>query len=316
MKYSRRKFLSYLALTGTTAGGIWVWTSNAWAFRFLRERIVEVRREILPPDEMPDWKRWPENGITLAWLGHATVLIRFYGVWILTDPALFPRVGLDLRLFTFGIKRWTLPALTPEQLPPIDLVLLSHAHMDHMDLPSLRSMPRGVPLVTARDTSDVLKGTVSMAHEMGWGENKVIQTRAGEVQIRAFEVNHWGARWLKSERRGYNGYVIEREGKKLIFGGDTAMCDHFTSLRGSGPYEAAIMPIGAYDPWIHVHCTPEQAVTMANQAGARYLVPVHHRTFRLSRETLSEPMERLEQALHREPERLALRGVGETFSIL
>ena len=77
---------------------------------------------------------------------------------------------------------------------------------------------------------------------------------------------------------------------------------------------AAIMPIGAYRPWIWNHCTPEQAVEMANWAGARYIVPVHHQTFRLSEEPLTEPIERLEEALQREPERLALRKVGESFT--
>src|SRR5438105_3440791 len=84
---------------------------------------------------------WSDNAITLAWLGHATVLINFYGVWILTDPALFPRIGVDLWFTTVGMLRHTSCALLPSQLPEIDLVLVSHAHFDHLDTASLASIP-------------------------------------------------------------------------------------------------------------------------------------------------------------------------------
>jgi len=82
-------------------------------------------------------------------------------------------------------------------------------------------------------------------------------------------------------------------------------------MRSRGPFDAAILPIGAYNPWIWHHCTPEEAVEMANLAGARYIVPVHHQTFRLSNEPMTEPIQRLQAAL--EPERLALSKIGETF---
>ena len=98
-----------------------------------------------------------------------------------------------------------------------------------------------------------------------------------------------------------------------MFGGDTALCDSFAELRTLGPIDLAIMPIGAYDPWIHSHCTPEQAVQMANDAGAQFIMPVHHQTFRLSSEGFREPIERFQMALQRTPERIALREIGETF---
>ena len=124
-------------------------------------------------------------------------------------------------------------------------------------------------------------------------------------------MQHWGQRWPSELARGYNGYILSREGKHLLFGGDTAWTPLFRAVRGE--YEAAIMPIGAYDPWIQSHCTPEQALEMVNLAGARYIVPVHHQTFRLSRERMLEPIERLTAALSGERERLGLQSVGETF---
>jgi len=110
--------------------------------------------------------------------------------------------------------------------------------------------------------------------------------------------------------------VLEREGRKLMIGGDTAITSAFKQHRALGPFEAAVMPIGAYDPWIWNHCTPEQAVAMADAAGARLFVPVHHQSFELSREPFMEPIERAQEALAQEHGRLALREIGETAVLL
>ncbi len=126
-------------------------------------------------------------------------------------------------------------------------------------------------------------------------------------------MKHWGARKQRDTYRGYNGYLLERKGRRIIFAGDTAMTDSFAELRRHGEVDLAIMSIGAYNPWIRSHCTPEQAVEMADTAGARFIMPVHHQTFRLSFEPLREPIERFQAALRDQPERIALREIGETF---
>jgi L-ascorbate metabolism protein UlaG (beta-lactamase superfamily) len=128
-------------------------------------------------------------------------------------------------------------------------------------------------------------------------------------------VKHWGARKRRDMYRGYNGYLLKRNGRHIIFAGDTAMTDSFAGLRRYGEIDLAIMSIGAYNPWIRSHCTPEQAVEMADAAGARFIVPVHHQTFRLSFEPLREPIERFEAALGKTPGRIALREIGETFML-
>ena len=110
-------------------------------------------------------------------------------------------------------------------------------------------------------------------------------------------------------------FEVEREGRRLLIGGDTALTDAFRAHRRFGPFEAAVMPIGAYNPWITNHCTPEQAVAMADAAGARLFVPVHHQSFSLSREPVREPIERTEQMLRDERDRLALSEVGQTIVI-
>jgi L-ascorbate metabolism protein UlaG (beta-lactamase superfamily) len=160
----------------------------------------------------------------------------------------------------------------------------------------------------------LLAGTGLQAPEaLRWGQKTRTRTAHGEVDIHAFEVNHWGARWKVDNYRGYNGYVVEREGKKLIFGGDTAWTSSFRNLRALGPFDLAIMPIGAYQPWICSHCTPEQAVRMVNDAGANYLLPIHFKTFAFGREGSTEPINRLEAAI--EPDRIGWTDVGQTFKL-
>jgi L-ascorbate metabolism protein UlaG (beta-lactamase superfamily) len=290
--------------------------SASWAGRFVRARIDEIGRQVPAAPYTPVPAAWDDNAISLAWLGHATVLINFYGVRIVTDPVFFARIGVDVGIGSFGPLRLTACALAPAAMPELDLVLVSHAHFDHLDTPSLRAV-RGRPAaLVAPHTSTLLpRRRYSSIDELRWTEQKIVRTPRGDVRVRSIEVKHWGARLGRDTYRGWTGWVVEREGKRLLVGGDTAHTPLFRDHRRYGPFEAAVMPIGAYDPWIWNHCTPEQAVAMADAAGARLLVPVHHQTFRLSREAAREPIERAEAALAREQGRLALREVGETVVV-
>lgn len=281
--------------------------------RTARGLIAQSRRSILKPNFKPTPALWDPNAITASWLGHSTVLVNFYGVNIITDPLLGSHAGADTPVGTIGPKRLVAPALTAGQLPKVDLVLLSHAHMDHLNSATLRSFPKTTRAVTAHATADLLTDTkLRSPVELKWGDKVRINTSHGEVEVEAFEVRHWGARWRHDSYRGYNGYILSREGKKIIFGGDTAWSESFRSLRSKGPFELAIMPIGAYQPWIQSHCTPEQAVQMANDAGANYFLPVHFKTFTFGHEGVTEPMERLQAAI--EPERIGWQDIGQTFS--
>jgi L-ascorbate metabolism protein UlaG (beta-lactamase superfamily) len=279
--------------------------------------LVRMTGHVLPAARTPAPETWSDNTITLAWLGHATVLINFYGVRVLTDPALFPRIGVDLGPATLGPLRLTACALSAAQLPDIDVVLLSHAHFDHLDTASLGALPGRPVVVSASKTADLVprRGVVGV-HEIRWNQAAYLKTRRGDLEVRAIEVKHWGARLNHDGYRGYNGYAIRREGRALLFGGDTAHTTVFAEHRRHGPYEAAIMPIGAYDPYIYNHCTPEQALAMADAAGARLFAPIHHKTFRLSEEGFNEPIERAEAALIKERDRLAVREVGDTLVIV
>lgn len=317
MPRTRRTFVKGMAFgTAAVAGGSswWAASSKSRAARWFRTIVADTRRPILPAPARPQLNKWSDNAITISWIGHATVLINFFGVRILTDPAFGRRVGLSLGLGTAGPKRFIAPALKLNELPAIDVVLLSHAHMDHMDLPTLSRLARHAQFVTADITRDIVAAAgAKQISELRWGQTTDLKIKGSDLQITALEVKHWGQRWPKQIERGYNGYALRREGRSILFGGDTAHTELFQQHRSHGPYEVAIMPIGAYDPWIWNHCSPEQAVEMANWAGARRFIPIHHQTFKLSHEPMHEPIERAESALSREAGRLALRHVGETF---
>ena len=288
------------------------WLAHLW-----REWTIESWRPITPAFAKPEPLRWNDSEVTAAWIGHATVLINFFGIKVLTDPVLFPRIGIRLPGFTIGPKRLTAPALKFRELPRIDLIVLSHAHFDHFDLRTLHRFDEGTRVITAPNTADLLRWTrLRDITELRWGETKVLNIASqmkGDIAISAFQVRHWGARKQRDDYRGYNGYVIERNGRRILFGGDTAMTNNFAELSQHGPVDLAIMSIGAYNPWIQSHCTPEQAIEMATAAGARFIMPVHHQTFRLSFEPFREPIERFQAALSNTPERIALREIGETF---
>ncbi|MBI4890869.1 MAG: MBL fold metallo-hydrolase [Acidobacteria bacterium] len=274
---------------------------------FWQQFARDLGHDIEPAPHKPKPKEWPDTGLHAAWLGHSTVLLKIDGFHVLTDPVFSTWIGLGLGPLTLGLKRIVEPALAPAELPRIDLILLSHAHMDHFDLPTLRTLESGqVPVVTARGTSDLLRvDRYKSVQEIGWGET----ARVGPVEIQGFEVNHWGARMRSDTWRGYNGYVIRSGKRRVVFAGDTAMTHTFQGLGGA---DLAIMPIGAYNPWIRVHCNPEQAWQMANDARADRVLPVHHHTFTLSREPIGEPLERL---LNVGKDRVALKAIGEEARI-
>jgi L-ascorbate metabolism protein UlaG (beta-lactamase superfamily) len=313
--WNRRTFVT----TGVIAGvgsAAYVGTSSSWVARFLRQRVEEIGREVPAAAHTPSPSTWSDNAVTMSWLGHATVLINFFGVRIITDPTLFARIGVDLMLGSLGPQRLVQCALTPDEIPDLDLVLVSHAHFDHLDTPSLGSV-RGRPAaVMGPGTSDLLPSRhYSSVRELRWNESAEVATPHGDVIVRAIEVRHWGARIRRDTWRGYTGWMLEREGRRLLIGGDTAMTPIFRDHRRFGPFDAAVMPIGAYNPWINNHCTPEQAVTMADAAGARLIVPVHHQSFRLGNEPFMEPIERIQEALVKEHDRLAMSAIGQTIVI-
>ncbi len=227
---------------------------------------------------------------SVIWLGHATVLLRLGDRWILTDPVFSERVGPRIAGRTMGVARRAPAPLDPGSLPPIDLVLLSHAHFDHLDLPSMRALASGRTLVvTAAKTADLIPPGFRAVVELEPGEAH----RERGIRVTAYEPNHWGSRFALDRWRGCNAYLVETDDGRHFFAGDTAMTRAFDAV---GRVDLSIFGIGAYDPWEHAHATPEQAWRMAADMGSERVLPMHHSTFELSDEPHDEPLARLLEA--------------------
>ncbi len=263
--------------------------------------------------ERPDPRSWTNGGITATWIGHCTFLINLEGTTILTDPVFSEKIGIRfLGLTTIGVERFVPPAIPLEELPPVDLVVVSHAHMDHFDIPTLRQLPRDVPMILARDTTEFIEDLgFTNLQELDWGQS----AEAKGVRIEALPVKHWGRRYPWDRDRGYNALLLTREKRSLLFGGDTAFTERLPGAVKDRRLDAVMLPIGTYNPYISNHASPEQAWDMFHAMEARYLIPMHWRTFRLSQEHPFEPYQRLAGAVNGSASRIALHAVGETWSL-
>ncbi len=251
-----------------------------------------------------------------TWLGHATVLLRMDGRWVLTDPVFSHRIGLKLGPLTLGVSRHS-AAVDPRSLPRPDMILLSHAHFDHLDRPSLRALAdKGTRVLTARHTKGLVPRGFGDVREVDWGQDIDMDG----LRVRALRPNHWGARTIWDKHRGYNAYLIERAGERkeggrdtqrVLYAGDTAKSDVF---KGMGPVDLSIFGIGAYDPWIHAHASPEEVWEMHAHAGGEHLLPVHHSTFELSDEPMDEPMRRLLAIAADQHHRVVGRAFGDVWT--
>ena len=300
----------------------WRWITNWAKHRPLTLRLADrlgrsrgrlrLLDRLNPPDPAPctpDLRDWENRELAAVWIGHATVLLRLGGMTILTDPVFSSRVGVGLGLITGGPRRFYAPALSQRALPKIDLVLVSHAHFDHLDRPTLVRLPKRTPIVTASHTHDLIRDLgFRRIRELKWGQ----RVQVGGVTVTAQEVNHWGARTFYDRHRGFNAYLLESRKRRVLYGGDTAYHEGFRSLP---KVDLAIFGIGAYDPYVAAHATPEQAWRMAGHLRADFVLPMHHSTFRLSYEPMHEPMERMLDAAGRDEARVVVREIGAQWAM-
>ncbi len=246
---------------------------------------------------------WPDSSLTIANLGHASLLMNYFGTRVVADPSLFSKRHVD-------------PPLAPAQLQQLDLILITHAHMDHLDVPSLKSLPKTAVVVACEKCSKIIAPLgFKDVRELKWGET----TSVKGVTIRAMGARHWGRRWPPfGADYGFNSYVLEKNGRRMLLACDSAETDLFASVAANPPDIApdiAAFSIGAYDPWIDNHANPEQVWAMFQQTRARYLVPIHWGTFRLSKEPMDEPLQRLIAAAGNQQDRIVLRKIGGTWAL-
>lgn len=248
----------------------------------------------------------PVGGV---WLGHATVLLRVGERWVLTDPVGSDRIGFKLGRVTFGMGRM-MPTFEIASLPPIDIILISHAHFDHLDKPTLRALTsRTTHVVTSHLTRRLIPRGFAGVHELHWDDELDLLG----LKLRAIRPNHWGARYAFDKHRGFNSYLVETgDRRRVLYAGDTAFTDTYKVVGGA---ELCVFGIGAYDPWVRVHATPEQVWRMHREAGGKFLLPMHHSTFRLSDEPAGDPLKRLLAAAGDEHWRIVGRDLGSPWTL-
>ena len=247
----------------------------------------------------------------VTWIGHAGFLGSLAGGAFLVDPHFSPRAGVVVR-------RHVAPGLLPADLPPIDALMISHCHYDHMDKASIKALPRDVRVVVPEGVGRWFRrwGFSNIA-ELGWWQS----AQAGPLRITLVPARHWARRWIHDTNQSlWGGFVIEGGGQRIYHSGDSAWFDGFAEIGRRFPgLLAAMLPVGGYEPaWFmeNHHMNPEQACQAFLDVGAKHFVPMHWGTFKLTDETLAEPVERVRSWWRRDSpdngRRLHVPAVGET----
>ncbi|MBJ7256906.1 MAG: MBL fold metallo-hydrolase [Akkermansiaceae bacterium] len=262
--------------------------------KFLRHRIVpgifrRVDGDVLDPILAP-----PEHDkVRITWIGHASFFLQFAGHSVIVDPNWAKWHG--------PVKRSRQPGLSLHGVPELDLVLVTHAHFDHLHKPSLKILQAREGIVVPKGSKSLVKRLGFPAiHEMEiWGALKF-----DELEVIHTPSHHWGARFIHDTHRNFGGYIIRAGGKSIFHCGDSAYFEGFKEIGQRYEIDVALMPIGAYESpsGRDVHMNPEEAVRAFVDLGAKALIPMHYGTFPLGNEPHSEPLERL----LREAERLGI----------
>src|SRR5262245_31654532 len=227
--------------------------------------------------------------LALTWIGHASFLAQFNDLNVLIDP--------NFANWIFLLKRIKRAGLRISHLPPIDLVLLTHAHFDHFHKPTLRKLPSPKIGVMPWGMGDLAKDLgFGRIIELQWWESFT----HGEWKVTLTPTKHWGARMLHDGHRGYGGFVLEHQGRRIFHAGDSAYFEGFKEVGRRCSPEIALLPIGAYfpDSFRHVHMGPDEAVKVFRDLQAKWLVPMHYGSFKLSFEDIDEPPRWLKQLCH------------------
>ena len=251
------------------------------------------------------WDAWRENppapkpaqrvhdGLVVSFVNHATVLLQFDGLNVLTDPIWSERCSA---VQWAGPQRHHAPGLSLDDLPPIDVILISHNHYDHLDVATLLELSkRGDPLViTGLGNAAFIEALGLRAMELDWDQT----TTVGDLTVIGQRTRHFSSRGLFDRMKTlWLGFVLKGPSQTVYFGGDTAMGSHFAETGANhGPFDLALLPIGAYLPrWFMspVHIDPKEAVLAHQQLGALRSVGIHHGTFQLSQEGQDEPAEQV-----------------------
>jgi L-ascorbate metabolism protein UlaG (beta-lactamase superfamily) len=256
-----------------------------------------VPRGPLPSLDPHDaWRKAPGSGLRATWLGHSTVLIEIDGLRVLTDPVWGPRASPS-RLA--GPKRFQPVPVTLRGLPPIDLVIVSHDHYDHLDYPTIRELAlhRDVPFVTSLGVGAHLEAfgvPAARITELDWWESHTLP--GSDLQVTAAPSQHFSGRGL-SDRNAtlWSSMAIRTPRHRVFFSGDTGLTTEYTEIRERlGPFDLVMLEVGAFHPsWGDIHLGPANALEAWSLLGGGPFLPVHWGTFSLAMHAWDEPAETL-----------------------
>jgi L-ascorbate metabolism protein UlaG (beta-lactamase superfamily) len=255
-----------------------------------------VRHSAVTPRTGQTYKpRLVSNGdLGVTFIGHASFFLQIGGQNVVIDP--------NFARWLFVLKRLRQPGVRLRDLPAIDLVLVTHAHFDHLHRPSLRAIVQQARIRHASPPTIVVPHHVlDLVSDLGFDEvvelNWWNSYRNRELTITHVPSRHWGARIIKDSHRGYGGYVLSDNRHSVYHAGDTAYFPGFREIGRRLAPELALLPIGAYDPpsFRNVHASPADATRAFLDLKARWMVPMHYGTFKLSHEPMEEPLQLLEK---------------------
>jgi L-ascorbate metabolism protein UlaG (beta-lactamase superfamily) len=250
-------------------------------FRELVWKALLTPRTGVP--QRPVFPKLRHGEVAITWIGHASFLIQFTDLNVLIDP--------NFANWLFLLKRIKRSGFKIADLPPIDLVLLTHAHFDHFHKPTLRKLPHPKIGIMPRGVGDLAHNLgFSRIVELEWWES--FSRAKSSWKVTFVPSKHWGARTLHDQHRGYGGFVLEHQGLKIYHAGDSAYFEGFKEIGEKFSPSIALLPIGAYHPesFRKVHMGPDDAIKVFKELNAKWLVPMHYGTFKLSFEAIDEPL--------------------------
>ncbi len=282
-------------------GGVIRHGDPPFGFGFRRLWVAMAGRDGAPERILNDGAFLRENAKhsvpTVTWVGHATLLVQMGGTTFLTDPT-WSDTASPIWL---GPRRFVDPGIDMDALPPIDFVLISHNHYDHLDLDTLEALAErghGTRFLVPLGNGALLRSRgIEGVEEFDWGDSRSL----GDVEIFCLPTQHWSRRGLRDERRAlWSSWAVLSPRRRFYFGGDSGMFPGFRDIGEKlGPFDLAAVPIGAYEPVAMMrpyHLDPEEAVQAGRDLDARHLLGMHFATFDLSDEPLDEPPRRFRAA--------------------
>ena len=266
---------------------------KGWArrnYQYLSQSVFPTmirKREKAHFSDPPIFGNLGQNELEVVWIGHASFLVRTPHHNILIDP--------NWALWMGPIKRSRYPGLAIDHLPPIDAILISHAHMDHLHRPTLRRIANGQTVFVPKGVSSLLRGmNFGPIHELDMWDH----FQFDETEIIFTPAYHWGARMIHDTHRSFGGFIMQTEHSSLFHCGDSAYFEGFVEIGDRYDIHTAILPIGAYEgaSGREVHMNPEEALQAFDDLNANRMIPMHHETFPLGIEKSWEPRQRLDLA--------------------